>query len=410
MAAQVGVAPAPPAPSGAAQTRAAWDANVVAAPTWASPSSQRAPQIMPSAVADTPSRSVGDLAGATLRCELEMRRARGWDTFKGKADLDVRFVVGKDDTAGVTLVGPRDSGRVRFSVPGVWLHKGEKVKLSAADRDYDGYDWIGAVLLPFDGRLPLRFVHRYFIARCDLAPPADTTAAHAKRIDATFDALERELVPDPKDARFGYPRREDLKVRRAIEVAAGHYGWSDGRVVALRDRYLAALALWEERAAAEVSALVGKAVDTAPPRHVDMTLGGAHVSCSSKAALQFPAILNGAARPCVLRAHLDVSKRAVLQPSGLRGDIVARRVSVLTTGGRVVGVGVGRYRLDGTDGDYRPRLRVRRNDGATAVWALPLIAGERPALLRVEVNKGRKTHYVWVRLWGEDERPPSGGA
>jgi hypothetical protein len=396
------------APAGAsdsaARTREAWAANERAAPAWAAGASRATPQLHLGArdrLPDISPRPVGELEGATIACDVTVRRPWGWD-FKGKVDPDVRLAFGLDDTAGVTLSGADNRGRALVTIPGVHLKKGEKLKLSVADRDHGDDDWVGSRLVRFDGRLPVEMKHQLFVARCDLWREDAATEAKRVPLDEALKKLKRALKPKASDRNFGFPRKEDRVVRRLIEDVAAREGWHSERVLALRARYDETLARFSAAAQSEMAKLERKAMRAASPLHTPVEVVEPRVLCDAEAAA-FSALTDGADRPCVLRAQLAVGARGLVLQGQVGGDRVARRLAVLTTAGRVVSLGSGQYLLDGAE-EPRFVLRLRSNDGATAAWSLALEDGERPALLRVQTGAGKR-RFSWVRLVADPAGP-----
>ncbi|HEX9104535.1 MAG TPA: hypothetical protein VF997_20125 [Polyangia bacterium] len=236
-----------------------WGEDPAVVPDYAPVEERRAPKLYDNTrvFARLPARDAERLEDVLLLCHASVRGS--WDFF-GAPDVTLRFVFGKQPP--IKLWGPEDHSDFYVSIPRVHLASGDRVDVTAWDRDVTKVEYIGVGHGRYDGHLPLQVTGRWFTLDCNAVEMDEALALarpHLDRIDERIATLEAAR-PDVVKWDYGRPA-SDAAVRGRFYVgtmryAAGALGWDHPEVRARVARLAAAEAAWSERREAVAAELV----------------------------------------------------------------------------------------------------------------------------------------------------------
>lgn len=247
-----------------------WGEDPAVVPDYAPAEERRAPKLYDNTkiYRSLQPRDAERLDDALLVCHA--RFTGSWDFF-GAPDVTLRFALGKEPA--VKLWGPEDHYDFYVSIPRIRLASGDRVEITAWDRDVTKVEYIGVGRGRYDGHLPLTVTARWFTIECNAVEMDEAlrlARPHLDRIDerlATFEAAR----PDAAVYDYGRPGSDDAIKGRfyvgTMRYAAGAIGWDHPEIRARVERLAAAESAWAERRRATAAALVasrrrrGEAVD-----------------------------------------------------------------------------------------------------------------------------------------------------
>jgi len=247
-----------------------WGEDPAVVPDYAPPEERRAPKLYDNTriYRGLPARDAAELDDALLVCHA--RFTGSWDFF-GAPDVTLRFVLGKQPA--VKLWGPEDHYDFYVSIPRIHLRNGDRVEVTAWDRDVTKVEYIGVGRGRFDGHLPLTVTGRWFTIDCnavEMEEALELARPHLDRIDERIGTLEAAR-PDAAAWDYGRPGNDGAIKGRfyvgTMRYAAGAIGWDHPEVRARVERLAAAEAAWNARRQPIAAALVagrrprGEAVD-----------------------------------------------------------------------------------------------------------------------------------------------------
>ena len=129
-----------------------WGEDPAVVPDYAPAEERRAPKLYDSTriYKGLPARDAESLDDALLVCHAIFTGS--WD-FLGAPDVTLRFALGKQPA--VKLWGPEDHYDFYVSIPRIHLRNGDRVEITAWDRDVTKVEYIGVGRGRYDGHLPL---------------------------------------------------------------------------------------------------------------------------------------------------------------------------------------------------------------------------------------------------------------
>jgi hypothetical protein len=236
-----------------------WGEDPSVVPDYAPAEERRAPKLYDNTriYRGLPSRDAEHLDDALLVCHAMFTGS--WDFF-GAPDVTLRFVLGKQPA--VKLWGPEDHYDFYVSIPRIHLKSGDRVEVTAWDRDVTKVEYIGVGHGRYDGHLPLTVTGKWFTIDCNAVEMEEAlllARPHLDRIDERIGTLE---AARPDGAAWDYGRPNDdgaIKGRfyvGTMRYAAGAIGWDHPEVRARVERLAAAEAAWNERRQSVATALV----------------------------------------------------------------------------------------------------------------------------------------------------------
>ena len=236
-----------------------WGEDPAVVPDYAPTEERRAPKLYDNTriFARLQPRDAPRLDDVLLVCHANVRG--NWD-FLGGPDVTLRFVLGKEPP--IKLWGPEDHSDFYVSIPRIHLAAGDRVEVTAWDRDVTKVEYIGVGHGRYDGHLPLHVTSHWFDLDCNAveADEALTLARpHLDRIDARLAAFE---AAQPNAAHYDYGRPSDDSAIKGhfyvgtMRYAAGAVGWDHPEVRARVERLAAADAAWSGKRASVAAALV----------------------------------------------------------------------------------------------------------------------------------------------------------
>lgn len=236
-----------------------WGEDPAVVPDYAPVEERRAPKLYDNTrvFQRLPAREAARLDDALLVCHVSVRGT--WDFF-GAPDVTLRFVLGKGPA--IRLWGPEDHSDFYVSIPRIHLASGDRVDVTAWDRDVTKDEYIGVAHGRYDGQLPLRVTSKWFDLECNAVEPDEALALarpHLDRIDERLSSLEAAR-PDPALYDYGRPTTDGAIKGRfyvgTMRYAAGALGWDHPEVRARVERLAAAEADWDQRRAAVAATLI----------------------------------------------------------------------------------------------------------------------------------------------------------
>ncbi|HEY2748865.1 MAG TPA: hypothetical protein VGL86_29795 [Polyangia bacterium] len=274
--------------------RGPWGEDPAVVPDYAPTEERRAPKLYDNTrvFARLPERDAPRLDDALLVCHAIVRGS--WD-FLGAPDVTLRFVLGKEPA--IKLWGPEDHSDFYVSIPRIHLAAGDRVDVTAWDRDVTKVEYIGVAHGRYDGHLPLHVTSHWFDLDCNAVETDEALTLarpHLDRIDERLAAFE---AARPDAAVWDYGRSlGDGAIKGRFYVgtmryAAGAVGWDHPEVRARVARLAAAEVAWQKARATAAAALL--ASRRAPGVTTDAF--GAHFTterwvCGQKARPLFEAI------------------------------------------------------------------------------------------------------------------------
>jgi hypothetical protein len=237
-----------------------WGEDPAVVPDYAPTEERRAPKLYDNTriYKRLLARDAERLDDVLLVCHAQV--TGNWD-FLGAPDVTLRFVFGKQPP--IKLWGPEDHSDFYVSIPRVHLATGDRIDITAWDRDVTKVEYIGVGHGRYDGHLPLEVTSRWFTIDCnavEMDEALQLARPHLDRIDERITALEAAR-PDAATWDYGRPTT-DAAVKGHFYVgtmryAAGAIGWDHPEVRARVERLAAAEAAWSQRREAVAAALVG---------------------------------------------------------------------------------------------------------------------------------------------------------
>ena len=167
-----------------------WGEDPAVVPDYAPVEERRAPKLYDNTriFKRLQQRDAARLDDVLLVCHAMVRG--NWD-FLGGPDVTFRFVLGKEPP--IKLWGPEDHWDFYVSIPRIHLANGDRVEVTAWDRDVTKVEYIGVARGRYDGHLPLQVTSRWFDVDCN-AVEADEALQlarpHLDRIDERIGVLE----------------------------------------------------------------------------------------------------------------------------------------------------------------------------------------------------------------------------
>ncbi len=264
-----------------------WGEDPAVVPDYAPTEERRAPKLYDNTrvFGRLEPRDAPRLDDVLLVCHAMVRGT--WD-FLGAPDVTLRFALGKEPP--IKLWGPEDHSDFYVSIPRIHLATGDRVDVTAWDRDVTKVEYIGIAHARYDGHLPLHVTSHWFDLDCNAveADEALTLARpHLDRIDERLAALEAAR-PDAAAWDYGRPTGDGAIKGHfyvgTMRYAAGAVGWDHPEVRARVERLAAAEAAWtKNRASVAATLIAGRR-----PPHVATDAFGARFSaerwvCGQKA-------------------------------------------------------------------------------------------------------------------------------
>ena len=239
--------------------RGPWGEDPAVVPDYAPAEERRAPKLYDNTrvYRSLPARDAERLDDALLVCHAMFTGS--WD-FLGAPDVTLRFVLGKEPA--VKLWGPEDHYDFYVSIPRIHLRAGDRVDVTAWDRDVTKVEYIGVGHGRYDGHLPLTVTGRWFTIDCnavEMEEALQLARPHLDRIDERIGMLEAAR-PDAAAWDYGRPSGDDAIKGRfyvgTMRYAAGAIGWDHPEVRSRVERLAAAEVAWNERRRSVAAALV----------------------------------------------------------------------------------------------------------------------------------------------------------
>lgn len=236
-----------------------WGEDPAVVPDYAPAEERRAPKLYDNTriYKGLQAREAESLDDALLVCHASFTGS--WD-FLGAPDVTLRFVLGKQPA--VKLWGPEDHYDFYVSIPRIHLHNGDRVEVTAWDRDVTKVEYIGVGRGRYDGRLPLTVTGRWFTIDCnavEMEEALQLARPHLDRIDERIGTLEAAR-PDGAAWDYGRPGGDGAIKGRfyvgTMRYAAGAIGWDHPEVRSRVERLAAAEAAWNEQRKSVAAALV----------------------------------------------------------------------------------------------------------------------------------------------------------
>jgi hypothetical protein len=236
-----------------------WGEDPAVVPDYAPAEERRAPKLYDNTrvFARLQPRDAPRLDDVLLVCHAMVRGT--WD-FLGAPDVTFRFVLGKEPP--IKLWGPEDHSDFYISIPRIHLATGDRIDVTAWDRDVTTVEYIGVAHARYDGSLPLHVTSRWFDLDCNAveADEALTLARpHLDRIDERLATIEAAR-PDAAVWDYGRPTGDSAIKGHfyvgTMRYAAGAVGWDHPEVRARIERLAAAEAAWTKNRASVAATLV----------------------------------------------------------------------------------------------------------------------------------------------------------